>query len=69
MTNDIDINKYINICIDKCINIYFDFTIDIDIDIDNFSTDASIVNSVHAFFSSIQIFYVKKKIECLKLNI
>ena len=36
----IDIEKLINICIDT--------SIEIDIDIDNFNTDASTVNSVHA---------------------
>ena len=45
---DVDIDKYINICIDKYHNICIDNIIDIDIDTENFNTDASTVNSVHA---------------------
>ena len=49
---NISIDKYFNICIDKYINICIDTIndIDINIDIDNFNTDASTVNSVHACF-------------------
>ena len=43
------IDKYINICI------YTIIDIDINIDIDNFNTDASTVNSVHACLNQYQL--------------